>query len=86
MVGGSSALVNRLLFLGPWISITTSKKMGLLLHKANKGLDDMIKLFETGKVIPVIDRRYPLNEVPDALRYFGTGQVKGKIIITIGQA
>jgi len=82
-VGGSMALVNRLMFIGPWVSITTNKKMGLLMHKANIGLDEMIALFESGKVVPVIDRCYQLSEVPEALRYYGEGQVKGKIIITI---
>ena len=81
MVGGSSSLVNKLLFLGPWISITESKKVGLLLHKANEGIVFMKELFEAGKVVPVIDRSYSLNEVAEALRYYGKGQVKGKIVI-----
>jgi NADPH:quinone reductase-like Zn-dependent oxidoreductase len=83
MVGGSSSLVNKLLFLGPWISMTENKKMGLLLHKANKGMSFMKELFEAGKVVPVIDRRYPLNEIAEALRHYGEGQVKGKVVITI---
>ena len=83
MVGGSSALVNKLLFLGPWISMTESKKMGLLLHKANKGLADLNALFEAGKVVPVIDRRYPLSKVPEAMRYFGSGKVVGKLVINV---
>ncbi|MCW8852804.1 MAG: NAD(P)-dependent alcohol dehydrogenase [Gammaproteobacteria bacterium] len=83
MVGGSSSLVNKLLFLGPWISMTESKKMGLLLHKANKGIAFMKELFEAGKVVPVIDRRYPLDEVAEAIRYYGKGQVKGKIVINL---
>ena len=84
MVGGSMAIVAQLLFLGSWISITSGKKMGLLLHKANQGLDDMIAFFETGKFVPVIDSCYPLAELQEALRYYGEGQVKGKIIITMG--
>ncbi len=83
MVGGSSVLVNQLLFLGPWILMFRSKKMGLLLHKPNKGLTYMKELFEAGKVVPVIDRRYPLSEVAEALRYFGKGNVKGKVVITV---
>ncbi|MDH3976297.1 MAG: NAD(P)-dependent alcohol dehydrogenase [Deltaproteobacteria bacterium] len=83
MVGGSSALVNKLMFLGPWISITVGKKLGLLLHKANKGLAELKELFEAGKVTPVIDRRYPLSEVPEAMRYFGSGKVVGKLVITV---
>ena len=83
MAGGSTALVNQLIFLGPWISMAGNKKMGLLMHKANKGLDCMIALFEAGKVIPVIDSCYPLSEVAEAMRYFGEGNAKGKVVITL---
>lgn len=83
MVGGSTALVNQVIFLGPLISMTGSKKMGLLMHKANKDMDKMIELFETGKVLPVIDRRYPLSETAEAFRYFGEGKAKGKLVITL---
>lgn len=83
MVGGSSALVNQLLFWGPWMTMTTSQKMGLLLHKANKGLEIMAELFESGKIVPVIDRCYPLSEVAEALRYFEEGEVQGKVVITV---
>jgi len=43
----------------------------------------MKELFEAGKVKPVIDRHYPLSEVPEALRYFGEGLAKGKVVITL---
>ncbi|HEV2459150.1 MAG TPA: zinc-binding dehydrogenase [Ktedonobacterales bacterium] len=36
-------------------------------------------------MVPVIDRRYPLREVPDALRYLGAGYVKGKVVITVDE-
>jgi len=83
MVGGSMARLFQVVFLGPWISMTWSKKMGLLVHKPNKDLAFMKELFEAGKVVPVIDRRYPLTEVPEALRYFGEGHAKGKVVITL---
>jgi len=41
------------------------------------------ELCEAGKVVPVIDRRYPLSEVPEALRYLGEGHAKGKVVITV---
>ena len=81
--GGSMARIFQVVFLGPLISMTTSKKMGILLHKPNKGLDFMKELFEAGKVKPVIDRRYPLSEVAEALRYFGEGHARGKVVITL---
>ncbi len=83
MVGGASALIFRVLFLGSWISMTESKKMSLLLHKANRGLEIMIELHESGKIVPVIDRNYPLSEVAEAMRYFGGGNAKGKVVITL---
>ena len=83
MVGGSTSLVNQVLFLGPLISLISDKKMGLMLHKANKGLDTIKKLLEEGKVKPVIDRRYPLHEVPDAMHYYAKGFAKGKVVINI---
>ncbi len=85
MVGGASAQINQLMFLWPFISLTSSKKMGLLLHKANKGMSVMKELLESGKVKPVIDRSYPLSEVAEALRYFSEGHAKGKIVITVEQ-
>lgn len=83
VVGGATARILQTLLVGVWLSITGSKKMGLLLHKANKGLSDMKTLFESGKVAPFIDRRYPLREAAEALRYFGDGHAKGKIVITV---
>jgi NADPH:quinone reductase-like Zn-dependent oxidoreductase len=41
------------------------------------------ELLETGKVVPVIDRRYPLSEVPEAVRYYGEGHSQGKVVITV---
>lgn len=83
MVGGSSKLISQLLLLGPILSLITNKKMGLLLHKANKGMTMMNALLERKKVVPIIDRRYYLSETVEAMRYFEKGQVKGKVIIKI---
>jgi len=72
ILGGSRAAIFQAVFLGSLISMTGSKKMGLMVSKPNKKEDlDFIKeLIESGKVAPVIDRRYPLNDVAEALRYF----------------
>jgi len=83
MVGGSTARIFQVILLGPLISITTSKKMGMLTHTPNKDLAFMKELFEAGKVKPVIDKRYPLSEVPEAFRYFGKGHARGKVVITL---
>jgi len=88
IVGGSRAAIFQALFLGPLISMTGNKKMGLMAWKPNKkeDLDFVIELIESGKVVPVIDRRYPLNEVAEALRYFEEGHHQGKIVITVDQS
>ena len=43
----------------------------------------MKELLEAGKVVPVIDRRYPLNEVPEAIRYLEGRHARGKVVITV---
>jgi NADPH:quinone reductase-like Zn-dependent oxidoreductase len=81
--GGPTANIVQVIFLGAWISLTSSKKMGLLLLKANRGLSEIIKLIENGEVKPVIDKCFPLGEAPDAMRYFGEGRKMGKVVITL---
>jgi NADPH:quinone reductase-like Zn-dependent oxidoreductase len=81
-VGGSVATLFQILFLGPWIRRTTGKKTRILaVHPNLKDMVYITELCEAGKVVPVIDRRYPLSEVPEALRYFGEGRARGKVII-----
>jgi NADPH:quinone reductase-like Zn-dependent oxidoreductase len=83
-VGGSVATFFQILLLGPWIRRTTSRKIRILAVQRNrKDLVSIAELCEAGKIVPVIDRRYPLSEVPEALRYLGEGRVKGKIVITV---
>ncbi len=83
MVGGSWARLFQLLLLGPLISMTGSKKMGFLAYKPNKHLDLLVDLIEADKVVPIIDRCYPLSEVAEALQYLGEGHVRGKVVITV---
>ena len=74
------------LLMGPFLSMIGSKKMGGMMVKPNQNdLVFMKELLEAGKVVPVIDRRYPLSEVAEAFRYIGEGHAKGKVIITIEQ-
>jgi len=82
--GGSMAQIFQSMLLGPWMSMTGSKKMGNLAAKSNKkDLAFMKELLEAGKVVPVIDRCYPLSEVAEALGYLGEGHARGKVVITI---
>ncbi len=86
-VGGSLAGFFQAMILGPLISMTGNKKLGSLgWAKPNKeDFAFMKELLEAGKVVPVIDRRYPLSDVPEALRYYGEGRAHGKVVITVKQ-
>jgi NADPH:quinone reductase-like Zn-dependent oxidoreductase len=83
MVGGSLVYIFQTLLLGSFISLSGTRKMGVLGAKPNKNLVKIVELIESKKVIPVIDKRYPLAEVPKALRYLGNGHAKGKVIINL---
>jgi NADPH:quinone reductase-like Zn-dependent oxidoreductase len=83
-VGGSMATFLQLALLGPRFRKTANKNLRLLMVQRNrKDLELMTELCESGQIITSIDKRYPLNEVPAALRYLGEGQAKGKIVITV---
>lgn len=83
IIGGSLLRLLQALFLGPWFSLINKKKICFVALKANKDLDYMNKLYETGKIRPVIDRTFRLDEVPKALKLFSEGNHKGKMIITV---
>jgi NADPH:quinone reductase-like Zn-dependent oxidoreductase len=85
LVGGSMARFSQAMILGPLISMAGSKKLDSL-GWAKPNIEDfayMSELLEGGKVVPYIDRCYPLSEVPEALRYYGGGHAQGKVVITM---
>jgi NADPH:quinone reductase-like Zn-dependent oxidoreductase len=54
----------------------------LATKETNDDLVALAALIEAGKLTPVIDKTYPLSEVPDAIRFLEAGHARGKIIIT----
>lgn len=82
-VGGSLGRLFQALFLGPWISMISKKHIRLVTLKPNKDLLYMNELFEAGKIKPVIDGPYKLDDIQKAFRIFDKGEHKGKIIITL---
>jgi len=84
VLGGSMVQVLQGLLLGPLVSRIGGRKMGFMLaHTNQKDLVFMRELLEAGKVVPVIDRCYPLSEVPQALRYLVDEHARGKVVITV---
>ena len=82
-VGGSMVRLLQALILGPWISMISKKNIRIVGLKQNEDLAYMNELFEAGKIKPVIDGPYKLDEVPKAFRHFGEGVHKGKVVITV---
>jgi len=81
-VGGSIARVYQLWALSFCAPLTRERrKLRLVAMGPNKGLADLKDLIEAGKLAPVIDSTYPLPKVPEAMRFFGQGRHKGKIVI-----
>ncbi len=84
MVGGNTGQLFQALLLGPLISLVGRQKIGTLTSVPNqKDLLFIKELLETGRIKPVIDRRYPLSEVPEAVRYVEAGHATGKVVITL---
>jgi NADPH:quinone reductase-like Zn-dependent oxidoreductase len=88
-LGGTALPIFSALLLGSLISRFSNRYSGLLLWWKPFNPADVAtvaSLIAEGKVRPVIDRRYPLSEVVDALRYVDDGHAKGKVIVTPGTA
>jgi NADPH:quinone reductase-like Zn-dependent oxidoreductase len=67
-----------------WSRLVSQKMYMFIARRSQEDLTMMSKLMATGKVTPVIDRRYPLSEVAQALRYLEEGHARGKVVITLG--
>jgi len=84
VIGGSMTQIFQGMLLGPLLSWTGSKKMGsMMTHSNQKDLVFLKELLEAGKVVPVIDRFYPLSKVAEAIRYLEEGHARGKVVITV---
>jgi NADPH:quinone reductase-like Zn-dependent oxidoreductase len=68
-------------------SRTGRRKLVVFIARLNKAdLEVLQELLQAGTVTPVIDREYPLSEVPKALRYLQAGHARGKIMISVRRA
>jgi NADPH:quinone reductase-like Zn-dependent oxidoreductase len=82
--GGSVGTLLQVLLIGPWIKKSSEKNVRLLVVPQNrKDLIAITELCEAGKVRPVIDRKYPFSEAPEAMRYVSEGRAMGKVVIIV---
>jgi len=84
MAGGQQGQIFEVMLKGRLLSEKEGRKLlSVSAQVSQKDLLTLKEMMEAGKVIPAIDRTYPLNEVPEALRYLGAGHARGKIIIKL---
>ena len=81
--GGSMAQIFQPMLFGSLLS-AGGRKMTSLAMKPNTGDLAFVKeLIEAGQVVPVIDKSFSLRELPEALRYYGGGHSRGKVVVTV---
>jgi len=84
MSGGGGPQIFQAMLLAPILSRLGSRKFRLVGAKVRKtDLDFLKELLAAGKITPVIDRRYPLSEAPEAMRYLEQGHARGKVVVTM---
>lgn len=84
MAGGSTAQIFQAMLMGSRMSETGGRQIRAGMAKRDqKDLAFLKELVEAGKVVPVMDRCYPLSEAAEALRYLGAGHARGKVVITM---
>ena len=81
--GGEMAQIFQPMLLGPLVSGGGRKMTNLAMKPDKKDLTFIKELIEAGKVTPVIDKSFPLSELPKALRYYGEGRSRGKVVVTV---
>jgi NADPH:quinone reductase-like Zn-dependent oxidoreductase len=82
-VGGSLPRLAQVAPLGPLVSLVCKKRVRVVGLKPNKDLGYMTEMVEAGKVKPVIDGHYTLDQAAEAMRYFAEGRHKGKVVLTV---
>ncbi|MDZ7755981.1 NAD(P)-dependent alcohol dehydrogenase [Rhodohalobacter sp.] len=82
-MGGSMYRLLEIAALGWLVSLFTGKKLSVLIHEPNRGLDRISELVEKGQIKPVIDGPYGFNKIPELIQYFGEGKHLGKIVVEI---
>ncbi len=85
VAGGSLAQVFQAMLLGPLVSRIGTRKIGFMGIATSPREDLLVikELLEAGKVVPIIDKCYPLSKTAEAIRYLVEEHAKGKVVITV---
>jgi NADPH:quinone reductase-like Zn-dependent oxidoreductase len=84
MAGGGLGQALQAMLLAPLLSLIGRKKMRFFIARMDKkDLTALKDLLEAGKIVPIIDRGYPLRDVAEAFRYLEEGHARGKVVITL---
>src|SRR5919202_5135025 len=84
LIGGSGSQFLNVMLTGPWRSRKRGQRFrSFVKQPTQQNLTFVKELLEAGSVVPVIDRQYPLCEVPEAMRYLEAGHARGKVVITM---
>jgi NADPH:quinone reductase-like Zn-dependent oxidoreductase len=84
MVGGSDKQIFQALLLGPFLSRGQGQKLGGFTSSCSRqDLQYLKELLEAGKIKPVIDRTYPLEQAAEAMRYVGSGHPRAKVVLSV---
>jgi NADPH:quinone reductase-like Zn-dependent oxidoreductase len=84
LVGGGGTQILQAMLLGPLLSLIGRKRFRFYIAKPSK--TDLVLLrnsLAAGQIVTVIDRRYPLSEAAEAVRYLEEGHARGKVVITV---
>ena len=85
LIGGSTPRLFQVMLFGSWLSRGSQRQIKCLVSTPNQAdLLILKKIIEAGKLLPVIDRQYSLNQIPDAIHHLENRQVQGKVAISIG--
>lgn len=84
MAGGTSKQIFNAVLFGRLMSEKDGRKLGSVsAYAEQQDLLTLKEMLEAGKIVPVVERRYPLEQTPEALRYLGSGHARGKVVITV---
>ena len=84
VVGGSAAQIVKGIALGPLVTVFGSRSIRMMMTRPNpEDLAVLAELLASRTIVPVIDRRYPLQDAADAIKYLMAGHASGKVVITV---